>query len=61
MACLPVNRGDLWRHWYQPSIRFLLHLLFRAVTYRSGWSFVHCHLVPDYNGDRQVCLGYPAG
>jgi len=54
---LSINRGHLWRHWDQPSLRLLIHFQFETLTSGACWGALdnHLELVRHSDGAIRVC------
>jgi hypothetical protein len=54
VAYLSINRGHLWRHRDQSSLRLLVDIQFGTLTSGPRWGAIDNHLESVHDGDGEI-------
>ena len=60
VAYLSIDRGHLWRHWNQPSLRLLVHIQRATIARGSHRGGLDNYLDPVPYGDSEIRLRHPS-
>lgn len=54
VAFLSINRGYLWRHWHESSLRLLVDIQFATLASGPRWGAIVNYLEPLHDGNCKI-------